>query len=348
VRGQRASYDCGRGRQRFLPEDDALGLVDEIRPGLMPLVCLAGALAPFGDAAQDVLQRCAGGRVSASTGLRCTEGNGERLRAQQQDGRRVRPPQAAPQWTVPRAAGPPAADVGLDAFRVPLPGPGASKAEPRLRSTALLDTPAKGHTRELVDCERDALAEHVRGPARVRGVKHVSDLMAVTDGGNGLGEALPRHLAEDLTTILDWYQAAAPVGDFARAWHARDEAARAQGLHEAKGLLDEQGGEALRAYVRALAVPPRTAAVRAALRQLLGSFANNRHRTDYPTDRQQGWDIGRGPTEAGCTIIGARLKGSGLRWVEGGAATVAALRALDVSGGQVWDGFWAPPHRPAA
>ena len=49
-----------------------------------------------------------------------------------------------------------------------------------------------------------------------------------------------------------------------------------------------------------------------------------------------------------CKIIGERLKGSGMRWVEDGAATVAALRALYVSGGKLWDGFWSQPHRAAA
>jgi hypothetical protein len=88
--------------------------------------------------------------------------------------------------------------------------------------------------------------------------------------------------------------------------------------------------------------------VQEALRKLIGYFENNRHRTDYPTYRQQGWDIGSGPTEAGCKIIGERLKGSGMRWVEEGAATVAALRALYVSGDKLWDGFWSQPHRPAA
>jgi hypothetical protein len=84
------------------------------------------------------------------------------------------------------------------------------------------------------------------------------------------------------------------------------------------------------------------------LRKLIGYFENNRHRTDYPRYRACGWDIGSGPTEAGCKIIGERLKGSGMRWVEEGAAPVAALRALYVSGGKLWDGFWAQPHRPAA
>lgn len=349
IQVRRAYYYCGRCHQSFLPYDDVLGLVDEISPGLMPLVCLAGTLLPFADASQDVLRRFSGVRLSASTVLRCTEAAGERLRAQQKDGRMVEPTQAEPKWTAARQAGQPAAYVGLDAFSVPMQGPGASKAEHRMLYTALLYTPDKEHTRYLVDFELDTLAEQVRAQARALGVTQVSDLIAVTDGGNGLEEALQRHLADNLTTILDWYHAAEHLGDFAKAWHCRDETARQAWHEEAKGILYEQGGAALLAHLRALTLPPRTSAeVREELRKLIGYFENNQHRTDYPRYRRDGWDIGSGPTEAGCKIIGERLKGSGMRWVEEGAATVAALRALYVSGGKVWDGFWSQPHRAAA
>lgn len=346
---RRAYYYCGRCRQSFIPYDDALGLVDEISPGLMPLVCLAGTLLPFADAAQDVLKRYAGVRLSASTVLRCTEAGGERLRAQQKEGRMVRPVQAEPKWTAAREAGQPAAYVGLDAFSVPMQGVQASKAEHRMLYTALLYTPGKEHTRYLVDFDLDALAEQVRAQARALGIAQVSDLIAVTDGGNGLEEALRRHLAEDLTTILDWYHAAEHLCDFAKVWHAHDDEARTRWQHEAKGILYEQGGEALLAYLGAIELPCRASAeVREELRKLIGYFESNRHRTDYPRYRRQGWDIGSGPTEAGCKVIGERLKGSGMRWVEDGAATVAALRALYVSGGNLWDGFWSQPRRAAA
>lgn len=349
VKLQRAYYYCGRCKQSSLPYDEALGLVDEISPGLMPLVCLAGSLLPFADASEDILQRFAGVRLSTSTVLRSTEAAGERLRAQQKEGRMVRPTQAEPKWAAAREAGQPAAYVGLDAFSVPMQGPGAGKAEHRMLYTALLYTPQKEHTRYLVDFELDALAEQVRAQARALGLAHVSDLIAVTDGGNGLEEALQRHLAEGLTTILDWYHAVEHLCAFAKVWHARDEEARSQWQHEAKGILYEQGGEALLAHLGAIALPPRASVeVREELRKLIGYFENNRHRTAYPAYRANGWDIGSGPTEAGCKIIGERLKGSGMRWVEEGAATVAALRALYVSGGHLWDGFWAQPHRPAA
>jgi hypothetical protein len=349
IKVQRAYYYCGRCHQSFLPYDDALGLVDDISPGLLPLVCLAGTLAPFADAAEDVLKRFAGVRVSASTVLRSTEGEGERLRAQHKEGRMVQPTQAEPQWTAARDEGQPVAYVGLDAFSVPMQGPGAAKAEHRMLYTALLYTPQKEHTRYLVDFELDALAEQVRAQTRAVGVQQVSELIAITDGGNGLEEALARNLADNLTTILDWYHAAEHLSDFAKVWHSRDEAAREAWREEVTGLLYEQGGEALLTRLQALVLPPDTSAeVREELRKLIGYFENNRHRTDYPSYRQKGWDIGSGPTEAGCKIIGERLKGSGMRWVEAGAATVAALRALYVSGGQIWDGFWTQPRRRAA
>src|SRR5579862_9829509 len=102
---RRAYYYCGRCKQSFLPYDDVLGLVDEISPGLLPLVCLAGTLLPFADAAEDVLRRFSGVRVSTSTVLRCTEGEGERLRAQQKEGRMVEPTHPERQWLAPRQAG---------------------------------------------------------------------------------------------------------------------------------------------------------------------------------------------------------------------------------------------------
>ena len=349
VQVRRAYYYCGRCKQSFIPYDEAVGITDELSPGLVPLVCLAGTLVPFADAAEDVLRRFAGVRISPSTVLRCTEGQGERLRAQQKDGRMVEPAQAEPKWQAPRTEGQPRAYIGLDAFSVPMQGPGAGKAEHRMLYTALLYTPQKEHSRYLVDFELDALAAQVRAQARAVGLVQVSELIAVTDGGNGLEEALQRHLAENLTTILDWYHAAEHLSAFAALRYPQDEAARAAFAHEAKNLLYAQGGEALLSYLGSVVLPAGTRAeVREALRHVIGYFENNRHRTDYPTYRQRGWDIGSGPTEAGCKIIGERLKGSGMRWMEEGAASVGALRALYVSGGKLWDGFWAQPHRPAA
>jgi hypothetical protein len=346
---QRAYYYCQRCHQSYCPYDDALDLDDGISPGVRPLVCLAGTLLPFADAAEDVLRRFADVRLSASTVLRCTEAAGARLQAQQRQGRMVQPAQPEPAWAAEREPGQPAAYIGLDAFSVPMQGPQGTKAEHRMLYTALLYTPDKRHTRYLVDFELDALARQVRSLAGACGVAEVQDLIAVTDGGNGLEEALERHLAEGLQTILDWYHAAEHVHAFAAVWHAKDADAARTWSGQAKTILYEQGGAALLEHLRGVQLPKGAGAdVREELRKLIGYFDNNRHRTDYPTYRANGWDIGSGPTEAGCKVIGERLKGSGMRWVEHGATTVGVLRALYVSGAKLWDGFWDQPHRAAA
>src|SRR5262249_13373077 len=65
--------------------------------------------------------------------------------------------------------------------------------------------------------------------------------------------------------------------------------------------------------------------------------------TDYPTYRANGWDIGSGPTAADCQLRGERLKGSGRRGAEHGAAAVGVTRARYVSSRKLWDGFWEQP-----
>src|SRR5205085_11675827 len=123
----------------------------------------------------------------------------------------------------------------------------------------------------------------------------------------------------------------------ARAWSRR-----------ACDVLAEQGGRGLLTYLRRWKLPaPAPPEAAEELRKLQGYFERNEHRTDYPTYRAHGWDIGSGPTEAGCKIIGERLKGSGMRWVEKGAASVGALRALYVSGAHCWDGFWETQPKAA-
>lgn len=349
VRVCRAYYYCGRCPQGYIPYDDAVGLRDEISPGLRPLVCLAGTLAPFGDAADDVMKRFTGVSVSASTVLRVTEGEGERLRAQLKEGHMVKPEPAEPKWSGPQESEGPTAYVGLDAFSVPMQGMRATKAEHRMLYTALLYSPDKKHTRYLVDFELDVLAAQVRAQASAVGIANVSELIAITDGGNGLEEALQRHLASDLRTILDWYHAAEHVCDFAKVWFAGDESGRERCQSEWKGVLYDQGGKALLGVLESLAgVASPSAEASEELRKLIGYVGGNVHRMDYPSYRAKDWDIGSGPTEAGCKIIGERLKGSGMRWVEDGAATVAALRALYVSGPKVWDGFWVQPQALAA
>jgi hypothetical protein len=304
------------------------------------LVCLAGTLASFQDASDDLLRRFCGLRVSASVVRLAAEEAGRRLQERQRQGRMVIPPKV-PTWDF-KIDGHPhtAAYVGLDAFSVPIQLSGGKKAEHRMLYTATLYTPDKKQTHYLVDFELDSLAAQLRAAAKKLGLGKAEQVIGLSDGGNGLEEALRRHFWEDLLCILDWYHASQHVHDYAKALHPRDAALQAEWARQAKWILYEQGGSALLSHLKGQGVPPDEGAAEG-LRKLLGYVEGNEHRMDYPRYRAQGWDIGSGPTEAACKIVGARLKGSGMRWVVEGAAEVAPLRALYQSGADAWDTFWA-------
>jgi len=59
----------------------------------------------------------------------------------------------------------------------------------------------------------------------------------------------------------------------------------------------------------------------------------------YASFRSQGLFVGSGVMEAGCkTIVGQRLKPSGMRWTVSGANKIIALRCCQLSGW--WEEFW--------
>ncbi len=79
----------------------------------------------------------------------------------------------------------------------------------------------------------------------------------------------------------------------------------------------------------------------------LAYFEHNAHRMHYQHFRDLGMFVGSGVVEAGCkSIIGQRLKLSGMRWTVRGATGIATLRCQDASGR--WDAIWQPPHSQAA
>jgi len=312
---------------------------DHLSTGLRPLVCLAGTLGSFRDAADDILRRFTGLRLSASSVLRATERAGETLAGRQRRQAIVRPKGMKAWDFAVEGHLPSVAYLGLDAFSVPMQLPGGAKAEHRMLYLATLYTPDKSSAVYLVDFELGLLAAQLRQAAIAYGLAQADQVVAITDGGNGIEEALRGHFWDDLPCILDWYHASEHLHDYAACLHPKDAQAAAGWAEAAKGVLYERGGQALVAYLREQGAPAEAEAAEE-YRKLVNYFAANEHRTDYPSYRAYGWDIGSGPTEAGCKVVGARLKGSGMRWVEPGAARVAPLRALYQSGPEVWDAFW--------
>src|SRR5262249_5755845 len=197
----------------------------------------------------------AGAGLSAGTVRSTTEAAGARLAARQQAGALACPAPERP-WDF-RLEGRrrTAAYLGLDAFSVPMQQPGGGKAEGRMLYTAVLYTPDKAHHHDLVDFDHDRLAGQLRQAAGRLGAGGVHQVVAITDAGNGLEGALRRHFWDDLLCILDWYHASGHLHAYAGCLHPGDAEAAAAWAQQAKGLLYEQGGTALLAYLRAQPEP---------------------------------------------------------------------------------------------
>ncbi len=79
--------------------------------------------------------------------------------------------------------------------------------------------------------------------------------------------------------------------------------------------------------------------IREAIRKSIGYFETNCERMRYADFRKQGLFVGSGVIEAGCkTVVGQRLKQSGMRWTVRGANAIIALRCCQISGR--WEEYW--------
>ena len=109
--------------------------------------------------------------------------------------------------------------------------------------------------------------------------------------------------------------------------------------------LDGGRIEALVRDLRSLA--PTTPQAAELVRHEVDYFTTNAPRMRYPTFRRQHLFVGSGVIEAGCkTLIGSRLKRSGMFWTLRGANAITALRCNRLSG--QFEDYWENRHARAA
>jgi hypothetical protein len=78
---------------------------------------------------------------------------------------------------------------------------------------------------------------------------------------------------------------------------------------------------------------PLRGAKRAEANRLLNFVSERRDMIRYPEFRDQGWQIGSGPTEPQCKSTTSRVKGRGRRWDAANAESLMALSCLSNSAG---------------
>jgi hypothetical protein len=186
----------------------------------------------------------------------------------------------------------------------------------------------------------DEFGLQLRRQAAQVGWGEAEQQIALSDGGQGLENFFRKNfpLAE---RILDFWHAAEHLTELGLALWPADEALRQQRVAAWCHQLKHAGGATLVETLREIDLTDHPPSSRQAHADCLRYFQNHRHRKDYPRYLANGWQIGSGPVESACkTVIGNRLKGSGMRWGEDGSDAVCHLRALYLSQPGQWEAFW--------
>ncbi len=346
--------DCGQGTAPF---DQTLGL-DATRqtPGAKEIIALTGTIDSFAQAADKLLLKLSGFRVSESTVERITERVGAQIGQALADGKVFGDSDS---WDWHKDAdGRTVAYVSTDATGVGIQGPKAAKAEGRMINIGMIYNPIPEDKARWAHADRprpDWQARYVTSldgleglglPLRRQGAQVGMDAVdrwvAISDGGSGLEEFLTSNFPRVEAVILDFYHAAEYLGAIGRGFHPGDEEASkawsAKWCHE----LKHEGGEAVLSRLRTLATGSVPSTATTALADAIGYFENQKHRMDYPSYRARGWQIGSGPVESACkSVVGARMKQAGMRWGSDGAEQVGHIRALFRGETGQWDAFWS-------
>jgi hypothetical protein len=145
--------------------------------------------------------------------------------------------------------------------------------------------------------------------------------------------------------IVDLYHARQHLWELTRKLHPNDEVSQKAWIQiHQRRLLDKGKIEKLVASLRSL--HPGNPEVADKIRTEADYFERNAERMRYPKFRKQHLFVGSGVIEAGCkTVVGSRLKQSGMFWTVRGANAILALRCCHLN--NRFEDYWET-RRPAA
>ena len=131
--------------------------------------------------------------------------------------------------------------------------------------------------------------------------------------------------------IVDLFHARQHLWELVRKLYPNDERKQKRWIQVQQNRLDQGQIEKLTLALRSIqATNPEVAEK---LRTDTEYFQTNAERMRYPKFRAQHLFVGSGVIEAGCkTVVGARLKRSGMFWTVRGANAILALRCCQLNG----------------
>jgi hypothetical protein len=349
VRVSRPYYLCPHCHTGQFPADVELDIENtEFSPGVRRMQALVGQEAPF-DHGRQQMKVLAGLEVTTKAVERAAEAIGGDIaqREQQEIQRTV-------QLDLPIVVGEPIPIlyVQMDGTGVPV-----VKKETEGRKGKLNGLPA--HTREaklgcvFTQTKWDTEGFAIRDPdsttytgsietadqfgkrlyveAWKRGWSRAEKKVVLGDGAEWIWNIAKDHFPGGIQ-IVDLFHARQHLWGLARLLYPSDLKQRNGwiGLHQ-KRWLDKGKISKLVASLRSIRTPDADLAQK--VHNEADYFATNAARMNYPKFRKQHLFVGSGVIEAGCkTVIGHRLKQSGMFWTVAGANSILALRCAHLNG----------------
>lgn len=348
-------YLCPRCHHGQFPVDGQLDVKDrDCSPGVRRMQALVGQQAPF-DHGREQMKLLAGLEVTAKSVERTAEAIGADIAAGEQRGICK-----AVQLHLPIVVGEPIPIlyVQMDGTGVPV-----VKKETEGRKGKADGLPA--HTREVklgsvfTQTKWDREGFPIRDPdsttytgaietaeefgkrlyleAWNRGWSRAEKKVVMGDGAEWIWNLADQHFP-GAVQIVDLYHVRQHLWDLARRLYPNDPARQQAWMkvHQTR-LLDKGKIEKL---VRSLrSIESTHAEVLEKIRTEADYFERNAERMRYPKFRRQHLFVGSGVIEAGCrTVIGSRLKQSGMFWTVRGANSIIALRCCHLNGR--FENYW--------
>lgn len=344
----RSLFQCALcGATRF-PGDELLDVVDTTRsPALRRMMSRAGSRATFKESRAD-LEVYAGIRLSAKDVERVAERTGEAMEAWAASERNAL---FQGQEPVPSPEAVPIMYVCMDGTGVPM-----TKEELQGRPGKQDDGSAKTReaklgcvfTQTTTDQEGYAIREpnstsftgaietaELFGPriyaeAVRRGLLQAKKIVVIADGAEWIRNLAETHFPNAIQ-ILDLFHAREHVADLSKLLFAPDELQQRRYRNKWWELLDKGMVESIASEASTSLLSLKTETREKAEKEI-AYLMKNKERMRYDAFRAQGLFVGSGVMEAGCkTIVGQRLKQSGMEWSVRGANAIIALRCMFLS-----------------
>ena len=182
----------------------------------------------------------------------------------------------------------------------------------------------------------EAFGPRIYAEAVRRGLRQAQKVVVLGDGGPWIWGIAAQYFPW-ATEVVDLYHAREHLANLGKVVYGPARTEAKQWAAARSEQLDDGDVEAVITSMKRLR--PRQHNVREEVRKAIDYFQTNKERMRYAKFRSEGLFVGSGVVEAGCkTVIGLRLKQSGMRWTVNHANAIIALRCCQLSGR--WEEFW--------